>query len=131
MNGPGEQFLAGTGLALEQHGRPGGCSHGDGLQNAPDGGRISNDLPLIPELHDLLPERLVLSAQSYELQRLVHRQLELLRADRLGDMVDRAGLDRRHRVFDARMPGEHDERDVVSSRVRSWMNSSPVSPGMR
>ena len=47
---------------------------------------------LVAELHHLAAERLVLAALAHNLERLFHCELELLRADRLGDAIDTAGL---------------------------------------
>ena len=43
------------------------------------GGAVADDLALVAELHHLAPQPLVLAAQAHDLQRLVDRELELLR----------------------------------------------------
>ena len=113
VNRAREQLLAGARLALEQHGRARRRGRRDGLQHATDRRAVADDLPLVPELHHLAAQPLVLAAQAHDLERLIDRELELLRPDGLRDVVDRAGLDRRDRVLDAAVAGQHDQRRLV------------------
>ncbi len=125
---PREQLLARAALALQQHRGAGGRRHRHRLQDAAQRRALADDLPLVAELHHLAAQRLVLAAQPHELQRLVHRQPQLLGAHRLGDVVDRPGLDRRHRVLDARVAGEHDQRDVVPLALQQRQELQPGEP---
>ena len=92
------------------------------------GGAVADDLPLVPELHHLATQTLVLAAQAHDLERLVDRELELLRPHRLRDVVDRAGLDRRDRVLDAPVSGEHDQRRLVSLLPEQGEELEPGQP---
>ena len=125
MNGPSrrslcawiaarEELLAGARFALEQHGRARRRGRRDRLQHAANRRAVADDLPLVAELHHLAAQPFVLAAQPHDLERLIDRELELLRADRLRDVVDRAGFDRRDRVLDAAVAGQHDQRRLVS-----------------
>src|SRR5688500_6040684 len=82
----GEQLFPRAALALQQDRSAGGRRHRDRLEYSPDGHAVANDLALVPELHHLAAERLVLATQAYELEGLVHRQLELLRLHGLRDV---------------------------------------------
>ena len=128
MDGAGKQLLAGARLTLQQYRGPGGSGHGDRLQDPTDRRRVADDLSFVPELHDLFAERLVLAPQAYEFQRLIHGQLELLRTDRLGDVVDGPGFDAGHRMFDAGMSGQHDQRDVISLTREQLDELQPGQP---
>src|SRR3954471_7029269 len=98
VNRAREQLLAGAGFAFEQHRGARRRGGGDRLQHAADRRAIADDLPLVAILHHLFAKPLILLSQTNDLERLVHSKLELLRADWLRDVVDSAGLDRRHCV---------------------------------
>ena len=106
---PREQLLTGPRLSFEQHGRTRRRGSGDCLEHATNRVAVADDLALVAELHDLAPQPLILASEANYFQRLVDRELQLLRAHRLRDVVDRPGLDRRNRMLDAAIPGEHDE----------------------
>ena len=128
VNGAGEQLLSGARFTLQQHRGAGRSGHGNRLQDPPNRRRVADDLPFVPELHHFLAERLVFAPQAHELQRLVHGQLKLLRTDRLGDVVDRSGLDAGHRVFDAGVSREHNQRDVVPLTRQQLDKLQPGQP---
>ena len=71
---------------------------------------------------------IVFAAQPRVRERLGHRELELLALERLLQVLDRAGLDRRHRVIDARVAGEHDHRNVVSLAAKEREELEPGDP---
>ncbi len=54
----------------------------------------------------------VLLQQLPPLQRALHHQLELVRLERLGDVVEGAELHRLHGGVDLRQAGDHDDVDV-------------------
>ena len=108
MDGARGQLLARPRFPLEQHGRAGGCGGGDHVQQLPDLRRVADDLALVPEGHHLAAQRLVLPAESRQLEGRGDGDLELVGAHGLRDVVHGAGLDRRDRVLDRSMPGEHD-----------------------
>ena len=110
----GEQLLARTRLALQQHRRARRRRHGNRLHQPPHHLAVADDLPLVPELHHLAAQRIVLATEAHQLQRLLHRQLQLLRTHWLRDVVHCAGLDACHRMLDRRVTGQHDQRHVVS-----------------
>ena len=110
----GKELLTRARLALQQDRRPGGRCHGDRLQDPTDGRRVADDLPFVAELHHFLAQQLILTAQAHKLERLLNRQLQLLRPDRLRDVVNGAGLDAGHRVLDAGVARQHDQRNVIA-----------------
>ena len=67
-----------------------------------------------PDLENLAAEGLVLAPKPHHLEGLMHRDLERLAPDRLGQIVDGARLDRDDRVLDARVAGHDDDRDPVA-----------------
>ena len=113
MNRAREQLLARARFPLQQDGGARGRRRGNGLHETPNLWCLANDRPLVPELHDLAAERGILASETYHFQRLRHRELEPLRAHRLGDVVDRSRLDRRDGVLDRGIAREHDERDCA------------------
>ena len=123
-----EEFLAGSRLALEQDGRARWRGHRDCLHDAPDRRRVTDDLPLVAKLHDLLAEGLVLAPQPHKLERLIDGQFQLLWTNRFGDVVDRAGFNRRDRVLDAGVSRQHDERDVVAFPRQQLDELEPRQP---
>jgi hypothetical protein len=90
--------------------------------------RVADDLPLVAELHHLATKLVVLGAEPGHLQCLRHRQLELRGLHRLRYVVDRARLDRGDRMLDARVAGEHDQRDVVSLASQHLEELEPGDP---
>ena len=76
-----------------------------------------------------MTQRLVLALEPHVLERLVDRQLELLRAHGLRDVVDRPRLDRLHRVLDGRVAGEHDDRHVVPLALEHREELEPRDAG--
>jgi hypothetical protein len=129
VHGAREQLLARAALALQEHRGPRRRRGLHRLEDAPDGGRVADDLPLRAHRAHLAAQRLVLAPQPHVLERLLHRQLELLRPHGLGDVVDRAGLDGRDRVLDRRVPGEHDHRHVVPLALQHREELEPRDPG--
>ncbi len=114
MDRASEQLLASSRFALKKHRSARRRCHAHRLQRVPNGRRVADDPSLVAELHHFAAKRVVLAPQPDEFKRLIDRQLKLLRTHRLGDVVDRPRLDRRHRMLDARIAGEHDQRNVHS-----------------
>ncbi|MNL08761.1 hypothetical protein D3C87_1294960 [compost metagenome] len=117
---PGHQFLAGTGLAFDEYRRQIGVGHPPlGVEQLADGvfqilhGRRIADQGLHPGLlrFAFLIER---QRAFHPLggQGLVQQQLELRQGHRLGDVMERALLHRRHGIFDVAVTGHHDHFQV-------------------
>jgi hypothetical protein len=103
VDGAREELLAGPALALEEDGGTRGRGHRDRLQIA-SWPALADDLPLVRNSITSRPfQRLVLAAQRTNSSAWSTARFELLGADRLGDVVDRAGLDGGDRVLDARV----------------------------
>src|SRR5438309_4685845 len=91
VNDAGEELLPGTGFSFQQDRCAGGRRGCDGLEHPADDGTVTNDLALATILRHFRTKALVLATQPNDLERLVDRQLELLRPYRLRDIVDRPG----------------------------------------
>ena len=129
VNRAREQLLARSGFSFEQDGGASRRRRRDGLQEATDLDALTDDRALVAELHDFAPQRIVLAAQAHDLECLRNGQLELFRADGLGDVIHRAGLDRRHRLLDRGVTGEHDQRDIVAFLLQELEELEPRQPG--
>ena len=128
MDSAGEELLAGPRLTLKENrgARAGGHRHR--LEDAPDLAALADDLAPMPELGHLAAEVLVLPAESGVGERLGDGELELLALERLLEVVDRPRLDRRHRVVNARIAGEHDQGDVIALAHEEGQELDPRQP---
>src|SRR5258707_10910762 len=111
VNGSREGLLAGFVLPLEGDRCACGVGRAHRLQQAEDLRRFADDRALVAETGELATEEGVFAPKVHDLEGLRHRELQLLRAHRLRDVVDRPCLDRRDRMLDGRIAGEHDQRN--------------------
>jgi hypothetical protein len=102
--------------------------HRDRLKHTSDRRTVADDLPLVPKLHHLATQPVVLSAQPHDFERLIDRKLELFGANRLRDVVDGAGFDCRDSVLDAAVPGQHDQRRLISLLSEQGKKLEPREP---
>jgi hypothetical protein len=129
VDGASEQLLARSRFPLEENRGAGRGGGRHGLEQPLDLDALADDRALAPELHHLAAQGVVLAAEPHDLECLSHGQLELLRPHWLGDVVHRAGLDRRDGVLDRRVAGEHDQRDVVALLLQQLEELEPRQPG--
>src|SRR5690625_3126386 len=71
VEGTGEEFFPGPRLAFEEDCRPCRCDGRHSLEDSFEGGALSDQLPLAPELADLLPQLGILSSEPDELECLI------------------------------------------------------------
>ena len=109
MDGPGDQLLAGAGLARDQHG-------GHGLGDALDDGEdllhlraLADDVCEGEALLERGPQVEVLVLELFPLHRLADDDLQLFDVEGLGDVVDRPRLQRLDRGPRGGVGGDHHE----------------------
>ena len=120
MDRGGDQLLAGSALALDQHGRVGGRHRRDRLLHLTDRGRRPHELPLGERPSELGAERPHLALEPASLHELAHQMAQLVQLRGLGQIVIRARLQRPDRGRDHRITGDHDDVDrgvVVLDRL--------------
>ena len=132
MDRPRDQLLPGAALAVDEDGeRAGGLP--DRLHDALHRGGAPTSRftpPLGIFLAEPLLERLVLGHELALLERLLDHVDDLLVAEGLRDVVERALAHRRDRALDRRVGGDDDDRDLRGCETRtSASTSSPGSSG--
>ena len=106
MHRPRHQFLAGAGLAENAHARFG---RGHAIDLCHDSlHRVAGPDHVVTA--DPAPELAVLLLEAHQLQRVLDRQQELLRGDRLFEEVQGAQARRADGHVDGRLAGHHDDR---------------------
>ncbi|MCY1004801.1 hypothetical protein OV079_04280 [Nannocystis pusilla] len=118
-----DELLAGPALAGHEH-RRGGPGHPIGeVERARHRRRVTDDRPLHPRDLALQPEQLGPHAPA--LERLGHREQQVLAMKRLADEVERARLHRRDREIDVAVGRDHQHRRLGRAR------GSPATPRAR
>jgi hypothetical protein len=112
VKGAREQLLAGTALALEQHGRIGRRRPLQDRDDLRELRILADDLRRAAADGELLPEEQVLHGQAAHAERPLHEEQQVVGIDRLGEEVERAVLHRRHRVLDTPERRHDDHRQV-------------------
>ena len=126
---PGDDFLAGAGLARDQNRarRP-----RDGLEHVKQiahGAAAADDALEAVALLELLPQPGVFAAQAPLLDGALQRVPELVELERLGDEVGRAALDDLDRVPDRAIAGHHDADNLGVALDRRLDDPRAVHPG--
>ena len=114
----GDDFLAGAGLAFDEHGGPGGRNLLDKLGNFLDLERFADESVELVGLRDLLGELFVFRLEVAAAERALEQHLDLVEVERLGDEVPSAvahGLDG---GVDRAVGGHHQRERRVGQRER-------------
>ncbi len=107
----GDLFLAGAGLALDEHGRAGLGDVADQLEDRVHARALADDvvervalLQLLAQVHDLV-------LQAALAQHALDHQTQMVAVDRLGVEVVRPQAHRLHRLLDVAVIGQDDHGD--------------------
>jgi hypothetical protein len=110
VDGPGDQFLAGPALPLDQHRDVAGRHLARGLDDLAHR-RAGADDPFKPrDVHELLAQGLVLPLERIPLDRPVHLRAEVLQVERLFDEAVGPLVHRLHGGADVAVGGHKDYR---------------------
>src|SRR5690606_21158106 len=112
-----DQLLAGPALAGDEHGRRVARDLGGDLERARHGRRLGDDLTVASLDADFLAQPRDLAAQRFTLLRLAQRQYELVRTERLRQVVVRAGFHGVDRELDAAVRGHDDDEPHAALRL--------------
>jgi hypothetical protein len=110
VEAPRHQFLAGAGLAQDQHAHRRRRDALDGVGQLVHGGRLAEQQPVSGEAPHLLGEHPVLALQAGGLQRLFDDEAQLVDLVGLREVVGGARLDRRDGGAQRGVGGHHDHR---------------------
>ena len=113
VNGLRHQFLAGAGFAQQQHR---GRRRRRLFQHVIEGahrGAVPDDAAEPPALVQLAPQRLVLALLPVDLRQPLEQPLQLMRIERLGQVVFGAGLDGLHGGVHGALGRQQDYLDVL------------------
>ena len=129
MDGAGEQFLADTGFAFDQHrnGRGGGLLRGaqDGRHRLAAGDDVGKSQSAFLAVADALQ----FAFQRAGVERIAQADLQPLEADRLDHEILGAGAHRRDHIVDAAMGGLHDDGDVEAGFADFRQHAHAVEAG--
>ena len=109
MQGLGDHFLPGAGFALNQHGCVGGRDGLDQVEDFLHGARIADQRPRAPGFQ-LPPVERIATAEFRAVEFAADDDLQFIEPDRLGQILDGAGLDQADRVADRPVTGQDDYR---------------------
>ncbi len=126
---PGEQLLAGSALAFDEHRR---IRVGGALQrreHLPQGRVFADDLRSAAADGQLLLHQQVLVGDAALLERTVHEEQQMIGIDGLGEKVHRAVLHRPHCVLDAAVGGHDDHRYVGVDVLGRAQHAEAVAVG--
>jgi hypothetical protein len=130
VDGAGDDLLARSALALQEHGAARISDHGDLLAQLLDR-RVASEQPmgLVAGGHGRA-QRPVLGAQLLELEGAVQDMVQLVQPEGLRQVVDGAATGRFHRLRDGAERGHHhDERTVVQLRVDVFQQLKAAAAG--
>ncbi len=116
---PRDEFLAGAGLALDQHGAVHRRDQLEALEHLLHRAALADDVVEAVAIAQLRPQFGVLLPQARLVDGGRQHARQLRQLHRLDEEVDGAALDGRHGFFDTAEPGHHDRddfRDTASSR---------------
>ncbi len=124
-----DQLLAGAALALNEDGRSARRRLDDEVEHLPHPGTAADDVrELVVPLLDVLPQVAVLVEQTPPLHRVADDDQHLVVLERLGDVVEGAGLHRRDRAFDGRIGGDDDDVEVLVDPLQFVERRDAVQP---
>ena len=124
------QLLAGAALALDQDRRAARRRLDDQVEHLPHPRAAADDVgELVVALLDVLPEVAVLVQQPPPLHRVADDDQHFVVLERLGDVVERAGLHRRDRALDRGVGGDDDDVQVLVDALQLVERGDAVEAG--
>ena len=126
LDGAGDHFLADARFAFDQDRDVGLRAALAEPQHIGHGGRGGDEVAEGQGAADLLVEALHLFGERIDLQQVLDRDLEALRADRLHHEIIGAGAHRLDDGFDRALRGLHDDRQVAAHRLQAFEEFEPV-----
>ncbi len=124
-----DEFLAGPALALDENRRAARCRLDDQIEDLPHLRALADDVrELVVPLLDVLPQVAVLVHEPPPLHRVAHDDEHFVVLERLGDVVEGAGLHRRDRALDRRVGGDDDDVEVFVDPLQLVERGDAVEP---
>jgi hypothetical protein len=124
-----EQLLAGTALALQQHGRVGGRGTVEVQQHLPQAGVVADDARRTAALGELLLEQDVFGQHSPLRDRPLDHQQQVIGIDWLGQEIHRPFAHGGDRVLDAAVGGHHDHLELRVELLGSPQHAKAIAVG--
>src|SRR5690606_37609625 len=124
-----DELLAGSALAGDQHGRRVACDLRGNLERARHGGRLRDDLAVASLDADFLAQARDFAAQRLTLLGLLEREHELVRTERLGEVVVGAALHRLDGHLDAAVGGHDDDHALAIGLAVAVEEVEPAEAG--
>ena len=118
VNGAGDQFLAGAGLAQDEHGRLRGRNFGDQRANAIHAGRSADQPRRAFDALQPALERAVLLRELALILHAAHQRLDLDELARLREIIERAVSQRGDGRLERRLAGQHDGFGIGAQLLR-------------
>ena len=128
MEGVGDGLLTRAAFALDEDGRVAPGRGLDDVVNAAHGLAVADELVHAAHERQLLLEPLLAVNEPAALERLPDEMQDLVRRERLGDVVVRAPLDRVDRGLDAALSGDHDDLDARPLTADAVEELEPAHP---